>query len=133
MDDVCCSVNSNLVDTLLQHLNSIQPSIQFMHELEKDGSLSFLDVLLSRSSDGTVQTSVYWKETHTDRYLNFYFHSPTLHKSDVVQTLRRRATTHSSNDNLVRREILLITEVLQRNNYPRQFLNRILHSPASPH
>ena len=132
VDDVCCSVNSNLVDTLLQHLNSFQPSIQFTHELEKDGCLPFLDVLLSRRSDGTVQTSVYWKETHTDRYLNFYSHHPTLHKSAVVQTLRRRATTHSSNNDLVRREIRLITEVLQRNDYPRRFLNCILLSPASP-
>ena len=131
VDDVCCSVNSNLVNTLLQHLNSIQPSIQFTQELEKDGSLPFLDVLLSRSSDGTVQTSVYWKETHTDLYLNLYSHHLTLHKSAVVQTLRRRATTHSSNDVLVRREILSITEVLQSNNYPRQFFNRILHSPTS--
>ena len=132
VDDVCCSVNSNLVDTLLQHLNSIQPSILFTHELEKDGSLPSLDVLLSQRSDGTVQTSVYRKETHTDRYLNFYSHHPTLHKSAVVQTLRRRATTHSSNNDLVRREIRLITEALQRNDYPRWFLNRILHSPAPP-
>ena len=60
IDDVCCAVKEEDVIPFLQHINSIHPSIQFTHELEDDDRcLPFLDVLLYRSEDGSVSTSVY--------------------------------------------------------------------------
>ena len=49
----------------MKHLNSINSHIQFTVE-EKDGCLPFLDVLLMRDTDGSVQTSVFHKKTHTN-------------------------------------------------------------------
>ena len=54
----------------LEHLNTIRPSIQFTMELEEDGKLSFLDVLVTRGAD-RLTTKVYRKATHTDRYIHF--------------------------------------------------------------
>ena len=48
IDNGCCSVHSTLVCPLLLHLNGIEPSIQFTRELEEDGCLPFLDLLLSK-------------------------------------------------------------------------------------
>lgn len=36
------------VRDVLQHLNNIQPHIEFTMELEKDGALPFLDVLIKK-------------------------------------------------------------------------------------
>jgi hypothetical protein len=49
-------------------LNTIHPSIEFTMEIEKDRSLPFLDVLVTRKPDGSLGHEVYRKPTHTDRY-----------------------------------------------------------------
>ena len=54
----------------LQHINSIDPNIQFSTENPKDdGSIPFLDNLVSPGPNNTLIMSVYRKPTHTDQYL----------------------------------------------------------------
>ena len=84
VDDTCSIVKRNTVKGLLNHLSSIQPSIQFILEMEKDGFLLFLDTHLRRKKYGTLDITVYWKTTHTDRYLNFRSHHPTHVRKGLV-------------------------------------------------
>ena len=57
------------MEGLLSHLNGVRPSIRFTVEVERDGRLPFLDTLLQRRNDGSLDVTVYRKPTHTDRYL----------------------------------------------------------------
>ena len=66
IDDTLCIVRNGEMDKLLNHLNSVRSSIQFTVEVEKDGSLPFVDI------------TVYRKATHTDRYLHFNSHLPHM-------------------------------------------------------
>ena len=50
-------------------LNNFHDSIKFTYELEKDKKISFLDVLISRTEDEGIVTSVYRKPTNTDIYI----------------------------------------------------------------
>ena len=52
------------VQTLLDHVNSIRPSIQFTMEKEQDDKLHFLDVLVTCTEQG-FRSSVYRKPTFT--------------------------------------------------------------------
>ena len=56
-------------NVLLQYLNSIEPSIQFTVERGTDGKLPFWDACVQRTTDGKLETVVYRKPTHTDKYL----------------------------------------------------------------
>ena len=67
VDDTLCIIGNNEVDELLLHINSIRPSIKFTVETEKDGSLPFLDTLVSHCDNDTLSIGVYRKPTHTDR------------------------------------------------------------------
>jgi hypothetical protein len=58
------------IDILLQHLNSIEPSIQFTVEREINGHLAFLGLNVHRTVEGKLETDVYRKSTHTDKYLS---------------------------------------------------------------
>ncbi len=57
---------TNMDDCFHDHLNSINPSIQFTMENESDGQLPFLDILLSREEGSSISTSVHRNATHTD-------------------------------------------------------------------
>ena len=132
IDDVCTAVNHAEIIPFLQHLNSIHPSIQFTHERENDKQcLSFLDVLLERCDDGSLSTSVYWKPTHTGRYLDFASHHPPMHKKAVVKTLFSRAKSLSSCAKL-HEECCHSTEVLSANHYPRKFIDRAYRAHPRP-
>ena len=71
VDDVIFAVSGNEAERLLSHLNSVEPSIQFTLEREKDRHLPFLDLNVSRGVQGNLETSVYCKPAHTDKYLAF--------------------------------------------------------------
>ena len=68
VDDTCAALPASRVQEFLSHLNGVEPSIQFMVEVESEGKLPFLDVLLQRDPDGSISTTVSTtKATHTDR------------------------------------------------------------------
>ena len=46
VDDTCCIMKKDEVEPLLNHLNSVRPTIKFTMELERDGALPFLDTKL---------------------------------------------------------------------------------------
>ena len=91
VDDVISAVSGNEAERLLSHLNSVEPSIQFTLEREKDRHLPFLDLNVSRGIQGNLETRVYRKPTRTDKYLAFDSHHPICHKKSVAKTLLRRA------------------------------------------
>ena len=74
----------------LKHINNIRLSIQFTMEVEDDGKIPFLDVLVVRDN-GKVMTEVYWKLTHTDRYLHYQSYHPHHIKTGIIRTLMKRS------------------------------------------
>lgn len=73
-----------------RHLNHQNTSIQFTIEEEKEEKIPFLDVLVRRERN-KLQTSVYRKPTHTDRYIQFSSHHHPRILRGVIQCLRDRA------------------------------------------
>ena len=96
VDDIISAVSGNEAERLLSHLNSVEPSIRFTIEREKDRHLPSLDLNVSRGVQGNLETSVYRKPTHTDKYLAFDSHHAICHKKSVAKTLLRRADCLSS-------------------------------------
>ena len=132
VDDVLCVVARHDIESLLQHINNIEPSIQFTFESQsEEGCLPFLDVMLRRDEDGSISTSVYRKPTHTDKYLDFSSHHPIAHKASVVKTLFSRADTLSSSPTNISDEQERIYRALTTNHYPRSFINRVIRKKPS--
>ena len=68
VDDVISAVSENEIVVILQLLNSIEPSIHLTVERETSGKLPFLNTCVQRTTDGELETVVYRKPTHTDKY-----------------------------------------------------------------
>jgi hypothetical protein len=79
------------LDKFFQHLNNISNDIKFTMELEEDGSIPFLDVLINRKHNGSLGHTIYRKKTHTENYLHANSHHHPNQKLGVLKTLATRA------------------------------------------
>ena len=124
VDDTITAVPKEKVSELLDHLNSIEDSINFTVEIEKNSKIPFLDILLTHEADGSVSTTVYRKATHTDKYLDYESHHPLSHKLSVVSTLLHRIDTHCSTDSARSVENSRVLQALKVNGYPKTLVRR---------
>ena len=95
------------VQILLDHVNSIRPSIQFTMEKEQD-KLPFIDVLVTRTEQG-FRSSVYCKPTFTEQYLNF--HHPYMVKKGIVRCLQYWVKTISSDTDAYQEEMISLRQL----------------------
>ena len=70
VDDTFVIIKKTQKESFISHINSIDENIQFtMEDSREDGSIPFLDTLVTPCPDGSLSTRVYRKPTHTDLYL----------------------------------------------------------------
>ena len=72
VDDIFLITKTEHSQLLLQHINSQDPYIQFaVEEPSQQGTLPFLNTLVTVESNNTFSTTFYRKPTHTDQYLHW--------------------------------------------------------------
>ena len=135
VDDTFVIMKKAHKEEFLTHLNSVDSNIQFTSEEPRrpDGSLPFLDILITPDKDGRLDTTVYRKPTHTDQYLHWDSHHTISSKYSVVGTLHHRAKTIYSNNHLLQQEEDHLSEALMNCNYPIWALNGVkmkMNNPA---
>ena len=117
---------------LLQHINNQDPHIQFTVEPTQQGSLPFLDTLVTIQPDNTLSTSVYRKPTHTDQFLHWDSNHHITAKQSVYNTLAHRAKTVSSTQDLLDKELSHIKTALHHCQFPAWALNQWEHKFKHP-
>ena len=126
VDDTLAVVKKGQVEALNRHLNSINENIKFTHEvLGEDNTLPFLDALFQVVEDGSLQTSVYRKKTHTNQYLQFTSHHPLTHKLGVVRTLLDRCNSIVSEPEGRTAEENTIRQALSTCGYPAWTVSKV--------
>jgi len=91
-------------------------------------------VLVSRTDEGNISTSIYHKPTHTDQLLNFNSHHPVSVKRSVVSTLTDRCNTLPSTTIMAKKqEIQHLKKVFTANNYSQQFVHQTMHRSLTTH
>ena len=121
--DVHSATRKDQVNKLQEHLNSIDPHIKFIKELPGTDGLSFLDTL-TKPTGNSIESTVYRKPTHTDRYLD-YKSSPLISaKLSVIHSLIHSAKQVCSTPEFPTKEMDHLHKVLQNNHYPTQFFQQ---------
>ena len=104
VDDTFTIIKKEDRNNLLQHLNSINQNIKFTcEEVRDDGSMPFLDILITPKEYGSLSTSVFRKPTHTYLYLQWDSHHTISSKYSVAGTLYHRAKTICSDPQLLQK------------------------------
>ena len=124
VDDIFLVFSSSAdVSQFFQWINAQHPQIRFTLEEEQDDKISFLDVLVSRQTDGKLLTSVFRKPTFSGLYLRWDSFVPKMFKRGLVYCLVSRAWRLCSNYHLFHEELLFIKNVLLSNGYPGNFVD----------
>ena len=127
VDDVISIVKRALVQELLD-LKSRHKNIQFTFEIEKDGCLPMLDIVLDRR----INTTVFRKPTHTERYLPFISHHPSSPKRPVNKSLMHRVNYISQKLTEGKEsEMKHIMHVMVKNGYPEAWAERWKVNPPA--
>ena len=125
VDDTFTIIKKEDRNSFLQHLNSIHQNITFTcEEVRDDGSMPFLDILVTPKEDGSLRTSVFRKPTYTDLYLQWDSQHTISSKYSVAGTLYYRAKTACSDPQLQKKEEEHLCQALQRCKYPLWAINR---------
>ena len=120
-------------ESFISHINFIDEKIQFtMEESREDGSISFLDTLVTPCSDGSLSRKVYRKPTHKEFYLQWDSHHTIAAKCSVVSTLHHRAKVVCSTQQLLEEEENHLQKVLTENKYPNWALNGFQNRIKAP-
>ena len=110
----------------LDHINSIDPAIQFTVEDNQDnGGIPILDTLVKPQTDHFLSITVYCKPTHTDQYLQLESNHNLPAKYSVIGTLTHRANTVCTTPELLKKELEHHGEALVKCKYPRWAINKI--------
>ena len=126
VDDTFVVIQTAHKDEFFHHINSLEDSIQFtVEDIQADGSLPFLDVLVTPQPDGTLSTSVYRKPTHTNQYLQWDSHHSIAAKYSVISTLYHRAKEVCHTNQQLKEEPDQIKQALTSCKYPYWALNRV--------
>ena len=132
VDDTFVVIQEVQKDSFIEHINSIDDKFQFtMEDCRGDGSMPFLDTLVTPRSDGSMNTTMYQSPTHTDLYLQWDSHHTITAKHSVVNTLNHRARAVCSNQELPKEEDYLQKDLLE-NKYPIWALNRVKMKIKAP-
>ena len=92
VDDILCMTEETVdLQELLRCFNSKHSNTNFTLECEKDEEIHFLDVVLTRRSDGSSKEAVHRKAIWNDQYLHFSSFIPMRIKRNLIHCLTDRA------------------------------------------
>ncbi len=133
VDDVFAIWNhgEEKIPEFLAYLNELIPGIKFTVELEKNGALPFLDVLVQRK-ETEFETSIYRKATHSGRYLNnASCHLPSQ-KLSAISSIAFRARQICSSKKLLEEEFSCIRNDFRMNGFSDFEIERALFPKPRP-
>ena len=124
VDDTFSIIKTHHIKKVFDTINTTD-GIIFTMEKEKNGEIAFLDIKLSRTEHGSIETQVYGKNTHTDRILNYHSNHPTQHKISCIRTLINRIDTHCNTTETKKNEFDHLQKTFRKNCYPSHFIKSI--------
>ena len=121
---------------ILNILNSYHPNIQFTKEEEKNNSLAFLDIFITRrmtKMNTWFSTTIHRKDTFTGLILKYSSFVPFSYKRSAISSMIYRATKICSTYPLMHTELDTIKEIALGNGYPLPFIEKLIRKTLDRH
>lgn len=126
VDDIVTAIPLDKLDHVMEVFNSYNEHLKFTYELENNNQLPYLDMLLVRKDNQTIQTEWYQKPIASGRFLDYCSFHPLYQKLNTANNLINRINTFSTNlsDG---QKAKIMDEQLKINNYPKSLRHRLIN------
>jgi hypothetical protein len=121
--------SSQDIENFHSELNNLHANLKFTKELEREGRLPFLDVMVERC-DNRFVTTVYRKPTFTGEYVRWSSFCDRRRKINIIKTLVHRARSICSPEKLPE-EFERIKSILIGNGYPENNILKVMNDPPN--
>jgi hypothetical protein len=122
---MCWNDSLEVLDEFILFLNNLHPKIKWTSEAERDNRINFLDILITRTNEGN-ETTVYRKDSASDRYIHFSSAQSWQEKVAAMRTLKHRALTYCSTPTALEMELDHLQSVFIQNGFPINTIQRVL-------
>ncbi|XP_011860124.1 PREDICTED: uncharacterized protein LOC105557488 [Vollenhovia emeryi] len=122
VDDIFTIVPSDKINTILETFNSYHPKLKFTYEIEKNNTISFLNVNISRCNKQLI-TNWYRKPTFSGRYLNYFSNHPRQYKINTITSLVDQAILLSDN-RFHDAHLTIVKNILLNNCFPNHLIDK---------
>ena len=128
VDDVFCIIKRDSLTSVLDTINSARRSINFTYEMEVDGKLPFLDILILREPDSISPLSfeIYRKPTNTQRTIPATSNHSFRQKMAAFHYFIHRMTTLPLSEEGKQKELEYIFETARINGYNKTAIQAII-------
>jgi len=131
VDDIILTYPKEKINELLTIFNNYDKFLSFTHEDENsENSIAFLDVLLTRQENNTINLNWYNKPTNSWRYIHFHSNHPLEQKGNIIHNTIRKARA-IANEEFHSENMTKIKNAFIKNGYPRNFIDGIIRDSSS--
>lgn len=132
VDDVFAIIKETDLKSILSALNNLHGNIQFTCEVEKQGKLPFLDLLLTRTG-GTLELEIYRKPTDTCRVIPNTSNHTHQHKMAAFNHMIHRMLNLPISQDGVKKETAHIFKIAELNGYPNRTISNLINKRRRMH
>ena len=131
VDDILLIFDSNHtnIQMIQDDFNNLHPNLQFTAEIERDHTLSYLDISIHRTST-SIRTAIYRKPAFTDTIIPYTSNHPAHHKYAAVRFLFNRLDSYNLQQDLYNHELNTIHNLLHNNGFPIKPQQPPTHNPT---
>lgn len=126
VDDLLMFIPIEELENFFTIINSQHHAIQFTLEQEEDGKLPYLDIMIHRNKNHTLDTSLHIKSTSKNRILNWNSSHPKTQRLGVAYGLISR-TLNITSDKLKDESLEIIHNILIMNGYPPHIIKNLIN------
>ncbi|XP_055539553.1 uncharacterized protein LOC129726638 [Wyeomyia smithii] len=126
VDDFILALPEKQIVHTLHIFNSYNAHLQFTMEKETNNQLPFLDTLVIRNTDQSINTEWFSKNIASGRLLNYFSFHPMHTKMNVARNFIKRVIQITTNKPIDQQNHTIIQH-LRQNNYPVSLIKRLLN------
>ncbi|XP_058982824.1 uncharacterized protein LOC131804256 isoform X2 [Musca domestica] len=127
VDDLFLIIREDAIQETLTVLNSFNKNIKFTLEEECDGKIPYLDTLVIRNADNTININWYQKPTASGRIINYYSKHTKRTIINTAKNLINRVLT-ISDEQFHFQNKLKIKDILINNNFPLHITKSLIEN-----
>lgn len=121
VDDIFAVIDREEVEETLRELNGMHKNMKFTLEVEEEGKIPFLDLLIKRSGK-SFSFEIYRKPTHTQRFIPMESNHHMKHKMAAFNAMIHRLLRVPLSTEDFEKEKEFIIGTATKNGYPREVI-----------